>query len=402
VRILKRLKARLEASCARLGVPYPWWMPATSHALSAMIIVAALIQRQAMFPPALLALTALPLAATPLLWVIAGWLLPPWLDTLVVTAVVAVLLIRPQAADLAPLLLVVGACEAAATLRFRLAAAAAAPGVAVVSLAAAYRGLVGAPLYVASMVLGLEVGVTLRWQIRALNAERSNQAISQEQAVSAERQRIARDVHDVVGHSLSITLLHLTGARHALAQDADVAEAVEALTEAERVGRAAMADIRRSVGLLGSGPAATQPLPGIGDIAALVERTRTAGIDVQYRHAGDLSGLDQACGLGLYRIAQESLANIARHAPSAAAILRLDTRPGLVRLTVRNALTPGAAGPCGHGAGLAGMATRARQLGATLNVGRDGEHWLVEVTMPLTGQQQMPTPPTGSMPAATP
>ncbi|ONF61744.1 sensor histidine kinase, partial [Amycolatopsis keratiniphila] len=120
-----------------------------------------------------------------------------------------------------------------------------------------------------------------------------------------ERQRIAREVHDVVGHSLSITLLHLTGARHALQQDRDVDEAIEALTEAEQVGRAAMADIRRTVGLLADSPSGSAPLPGVEDIATLVERTRSAGLAVRYTQEGDLGRVGASEGLGLYRIVQE-------------------------------------------------------------------------------------------------
>src|SRR5260370_23167810 len=98
-------------------------------------------------------------------------------------------------------------------------------------------------------------------------------------AILRARQRIAREVHDVVAHSLSITLLHLTGARRSLQEDRDVDEAVDALTEAERVGRTAMAEIRGTVGLLPRSPSGTRPLPGVYDLAGLLERTPAAGLD---------------------------------------------------------------------------------------------------------------------------
>ena len=83
------------------------------------------------------------------------------------------------------------------------------------------------------------------------------------QAASEERRRIAREIHDVVAHSLSITLLNLTVARHALQQDRDIDDAIEALQDAERVGLQAMSDVRLTVGLLGAGPSSPTPEPGI-------------------------------------------------------------------------------------------------------------------------------------------
>ena len=76
-------------------------------------------------------------------------------------------------------------------------------------------------------------------------------------------------MHDVIAHSLSVTLLHVTGARRGLQEDRDIDDAVDALSDAERLGRQAMADIRRTVGLLDDGPAKIAPEPGVADIAAL-------------------------------------------------------------------------------------------------------------------------------------
>ncbi len=383
--LVTRAMARIEESCARLGVPYPWWIPAWSTAAGAVITVAALVQRRAM-PVGLLVLAGA-LALVPLLaWTLTGRLLRPWIEAVLVTAAVVVLLTRPVEIDVAPWLLTVVAAEVAATSRPVIALAVTAVGCAVPIAAGLLGHLQGAPVHVVGVLLGLEVGVTLRWQIRALAAERANRAIEREQAVLAERQRIAREVHDVVGHSLSITLLHVTGARHALQHDGDavdVAEAVDALTEAERIGRSAMTDIRRSVGLLPASTPSTQPLPGVEEIATLVERTRGAGIAVRYERSGDLCSVDAACGLGLYRIAQESLANIVKHAPTGTADVLLSVRAGTARLTVRNSLSTVERRESVAGTGLDGMSSRAAQLGAELTAGpRDG-HWVVDVTVPV-------------------
>jgi signal transduction histidine kinase len=233
-----------------------------------------------------------------------------------------------------------------------------------------------------AVLLGYTAGSVLRWYVRALDAELGKQDAVREQAVLAERQRIAREVHDVVAHSLSITLLHLTGARRALQQDRDVDEAIDGLTEAERVGRAAMADIRRAVGLLARAPAGTKPLPGADDIAGLVERTRAAGVDVRYEQQGEPATVGASTGLGLYRIAQESLANIAKHAPDATARIHLCVDQDSTRLTVRNGLPSTASDPVSGGAGLPGMRERAAQLGAELSAGPLGGQWVVEITVP--------------------
>jgi len=94
--------------------------------------------------------------------------------------------------------------------------------------------------------------------MRALTAERRNSVIAGEQAALAERQRLAREIHDIVGHSLSITLLHVTAARHALQRHADLDDAIDSLAEAETVGRAAMGELRRTVAVIGS-PAGREP-----------------------------------------------------------------------------------------------------------------------------------------------
>jgi signal transduction histidine kinase len=358
-----------------------------------VITIAALVQHRAM-PPGLLVLAAA-LACGPLLaWMVTGRLLWPWLEALLITSAVIVLLTHPVTIDVAPMLLTVSAAEVAATCRPLIALGTTTLGATVSIVAAFAAHLEGAPMYVIGVLLGLQVGVSLRWQIRALDAERTTRTVEREQAVLAERQRIAREVHDVVGHSLSITLLHLTGARHALQQDGDVTEAVDALAEAERIGRSAMTDIRRSVGLLPTNQPSTQPLPDIAQIDTLVTRTRDAGVQVRYEQAGDLATVEPACGLALYRIVQESLANIVKHAPGCTARVRLAVEHGVVRLTVCNTL------PAGHadraGTGLAGMAARATQLDAVLTAGPSDGQWVVDVTVPLEQTVPAATPATGA------
>ncbi|BDB43618.1 MULTISPECIES: sensor histidine kinase [Mycobacterium] len=216
-----------------------------------------------------------------------------------------------------------------------------------------------------------------------------------EHAAADERRRIAREVHDVIAHSLSVTLLHVTGARRALQHDRDPAElddAVEALEQAERLGRQAMADIRRTVGLLDSGPGAraayTAPEPGVDDIGGLVADFARAGLQVTLRVEGSPDHVSPAVGLALYRIAQESLANIAKHAADSESLVALDFSDHSVRLTVDSRLPVKLAarrtdeGPA-EGRGLRGMRQRVELLGGAIDVGPTERGWSVNAEIPL-------------------
>lgn len=113
-----------------------------------------------------------------------------------------------------------------------------------------------------TVVAGWEIGFAMQW-LRLLQSERRRHAAQETEVATAERQPIAREIHDVVAHSPSVTMLHVTGARRMLQTDRDVDEAVDALQDAERVGRQAPAEIRRTVGLLGSSGTVPGCCPGV-------------------------------------------------------------------------------------------------------------------------------------------
>ncbi|EME50471.1 sensor histidine kinase [Amycolatopsis decaplanina] len=377
-----RFRARVQASLTRAGLSLPWWGALCASAVSFVFTVVALIQRDALVPPEPIALAGLIVIAPSLIWVTTDWIMP-WVRMTALIIAASVLLIEPVLPDFAPLLLLVAATEAGSVLRTTWGIAlVTVAGEAVLVVAGIWGGLIGGPVYMVAILLGLSGGLMVRWYTRVLDAERGNRDASRDKALLAERQRIAREVHDVVGHSLSITLLHLTGARHALQQDRDVDEAIEALTEAEQVGRAAMADIRRTVGLLADSPSGSAPLPGVEDIATLVERTRSAGLAVRYTQEGDLGRVGASEGLGLYRIVQESLVNVVKHAPGATAEVRLNAGRSGLKLIVSNTLPATVRRAAEDGSGLAGMAVRAAQLGADLSAGPSGRQWIVRVTVP--------------------
>src|SRR5690606_20404916 len=239
-------------------------------------------------------------------------------------------------------------------------------------------------MYSAGVALGWMVGVMLRYQRHFLYQERESQAIRAEQAADEERRRIAREVHDVIAHSLSITLLHLTAARHALQTDRDVDEAVEALVDAERLGRQAMADIRRTVGLLGERSTSSAPEPGVRDLPELIADFTKAGLRFdEIRIDEHLDAVSAAVGLAIYRIGQESLANVVKHAPGASVAVELRVRAGTALLRVDNTLPGGPAADRGGGMGLSGMRQRAGLLGGELAAGPVGGGWSVRAVFPI-------------------
>jgi len=185
-------------------------------------------------------------------------------------------------------------------------------------------------LWVAGTVMAASAGAFMRSQVTSLRALRAAQAQLARQAAVEERQRVAREVHDVIAHSLTVTMLHLSAARLAVGRDDSVA-ATEALEEAERAGRQSLAEIRRTVGLLRDGEdgASEAPLPVAADVVELVDGYRSAGMDVHLEIDGDLDVMAPAASLATYRVVQEALANSARHAPGARATVDVTVNGGV-------------------------------------------------------------------------
>lgn len=226
----------------------------------------------------------------------------------------------------------------------------------------------------------------LRNQFDLVAQLRAAQAGLAEKARAEERNRIARDVHDVIAHSLTVSLLHVMSAR--LAVESDPADAARALAEAERLGRESLAEVRQVVGLLRAGGGAEPgsdgaglPQPGVAGIPGLVERFQAAGADVTLTVDGDTGRLPATVGLAVYRILQEALTNVIRHAPGKPATARLEISPGEAALTVDSAGKPGT----GTGHGVAGMRERAESAGGRCTAGPGGSGWLVRAEFPLRG-----------------
>ena len=232
--------------------------------------------------------------------------------------------------------------------------------------------------------LAVMTGVFIRAMLRALVQLSVAQDALAVQAASDERRRIAREIHDVVAHSLTVTMLHLTAARMAVARG-DSGEATDALEEAERAGRQSLADVRRTVGLLRSGAdgdaGGQTPMPVATDLAGLVDSYRDAGLVVDATMRGDLAAVAPGVGLAMYRIVQESLANVARHGRDATVTVVVEAADP-VHVVVRSAGSRVA--PAGRsGSGIAGMRERAEALGGRCTAGPDGDHaWVVDAVLP--------------------
>jgi signal transduction histidine kinase len=188
-------------------------------------------------------------------------------------------------------------------------------------------------------------------------------------ATAAERSRIAREMHDIVAHNLSVMIALADGAAYAVRSAPDRAEA--ALATASRTGREALTEMRRLLGVLRDEPTAEgrAPQPGIVEVDALVEQVRAAGVPVRYAITGVASALPQGLQLAAYRIVQEALTNTLKHAgPDAHAAVSLSCGPDSLEVEVRNSGLP-AELPAEEGGGLRGMRERAAVYDGVVDAG---------------------------------
>jgi signal transduction histidine kinase len=200
-----------------------------------------------------------------------------------------------------------------------------------------------------------------------------------ERSRAEERNRIAAEVHDVIGHALTVSLLHISGAR--LALDEDPQEARRSLLEAERLTRDSLEEVRAAVGLMRTdSPDRRAPLPGADDLPELVESFRRAGSDVDLVVDEHLGALGATRGLAAYRIVQEALTNATRHAPGQPVVVQVGPNRDGTTVTVHNDGPPVPAPT--PGAGLVGMRERAASLGGHLTAGPTDSGWLVEAVLP--------------------
>jgi signal transduction histidine kinase len=206
-----------------------------------------------------------------------------------------------------------------------------------------------------------------------------------EAAVADERRQMARELHDVVAHGVSVMLIQAGAARQVVHTSPERAEA--ALLAIEATGREAMAELRRLLGVLGDdGETATlAPTPGVGQLGSLVERVRLAGLAAELAVDGPARPLPALLDMTVYRIAQEALTNALRYAQQARTLVHLSYGVAQVQLEILDD-GPALADPDadGTGRGLMGMRERAAQVGGRLEAGpRLGGGYAVRAWLPF-------------------
>jgi signal transduction histidine kinase len=220
----------------------------------------------------------------------------------------------------------------------------------------------------------------LLWKLQASEAE---------EAVRAERLRLARDLHDIVSHAVSAMILQAAGARALLEVPDDRVH--QALVSIETAGVQAMGELHRLLGLLRSvepdladDPSATQP--GLADVPALVEMSRQSGLDVECNTEGTITMLDRSVDVAAYRVVQEAVTNALKHGGSGAYLrLRQIWGGDSLTITARSSRGPSGDGPRvpSAGVGLRGLAERVNLVGGRLDAGPAGESFVLTAELPL-------------------
>jgi signal transduction histidine kinase len=243
-------------------------------------------------------------------------------------------------------------------------------------------------------VIGLLAGRLAKTSRALARQEEVSSAEKARRVVLEERARIARDLHDIVAHHMSLVVVQTETAGYRVPDLSDSARA-ELLSIGESA-RSALTETRALLAVLRQeGQAAEDaPQPGLAQVNDLVEAAQRAGVRLKAQVSGDLTVLRPGTSLAAYRIAQEALANAARHAPGAPVLLQIDADPDGVRLRVENGPVPGAVpgtepvvGPVGHG--ITGMRERATAAGGQVTLGpteRGG--FAVELLLRTAGEEQ--------------
>lgn len=194
-----------------------------------------------------------------------------------------------------------------------------------------------------------------------------------------ERTRIARELHDSIGHALTVAVVQAGAARAANSPEFTD----RALTAIEETGRAALEDLERVLGVLREAERPVSARPTLTDADRLLESARASGAKVDAEVTGPLESLPGPVSREGYRILQEALTNVLRHAGPVPALVRIGVADGTLTLEVRNALPDAGAAP-GRGSGLRGIRERAALLGGRARTGPDGAgDWQVRVELPL-------------------
>ncbi|MFD3947422.1 sensor histidine kinase [Streptomyces sp. NPDC058579] len=225
---------------------------------------------------------------------------------------------------------------------------------------------------------------------RLTDARQRAHRVEAEQAAARERARIAREMHDILSHAVSLMVVQAEAGPVAVRAAPERAEA--AFDAISATGRDAMEQLRRMLGVLRDGtegaPPPREPQPDLGGLPALVERVRASGLDVTYRTTGGVRALPVAVGATVHRIVQEALTNVVKHAGARTAAVRLAYEDGVLEVVVTDdgrGPRRGGRSAGGEGHGLVGIRERAGAHGGTAvtGPGPDGRGFEVRVELPV-------------------
>ncbi len=252
-----------------------------------------------------------------------------------------------------------------------------------------YFLVMGTMLFVAAvfgLLLAWTVGALVRVGLRARDNAEAQRKAEERATAEFERNRIARDMHDVVAHSLAVVIAQADGARYAAA--ADPTAAAESLKTISSTARSALADVRMLLTQLrhseGEGPQ-----PTVADLEVLYAQVRAAGLDLRVDVDPAPPGEPPAAvQIAVYRILQEALTNAMRHGAGGTVDVSLSWLPDRVEVRVSNPLSPvnEATGPVRTGGhGVIGMRERAQLIGGSIEVGPTGGAFVVAASLPIGG-----------------
>jgi signal transduction histidine kinase len=229
--------------------------------------------------------------------------------------------------------------------------------------------------------VALTLGSTVRARRLAVAGVRTEQA---RRVASEERLRMAQDLHDSIGHGLAAIAMQAGVALHVL--DRDPQEARQAIRAVRETSREALENLRTELeGLRNLEPAGRRPTPGLEDLDRLTERVRAGGVAVHIDIKPSLAALPPAVDAAAYRIVQESLTNVLRHAGATDVRIRIRQQDEMLSLDVTDAGGSRIPGPSGGGLGIDGMRAQAEAVGGTLDAHpRPGGGFTVEARLPLS------------------
>lgn len=239
-----------------------------------------------------------------------------------------------------------------------------------------------------ALLLSWTAGALVRASVRARDNRIAQELAEAAAAAESERTRIARDMHDVVAHSLAVVIAQADGARYAAA--ADPAVATTALGTISATARSALSDVRMLLTQLRH-TQADGPQPSLAELEQLYSRVRAAGVELRVEVSPmPPADVPAAVQLAVYRILQEALTNALRHGAPGAVAVHIAWHPGRVELFVQNPTAPPAApSPAGpdpaRGHGLIGMRERAQLVGGTVDTAAGGDLFLVRAVLPMPG-----------------